>query len=168
LLIDVVIGDSFAALVVVLRLDDANSPRTSRPSFFASIFRSADTPANAPPIVLIRVLGFGGSSSRMIRRTSSIAARPSRPLSNGVVPVSNSYNSTPSEYTSLRVSTSRPLPACSGDMYRGVPTICANCVNSVASVSACPAALATPKSITFGTGTPSASVTSTFPGFRSR
>ena len=58
------------------------------------------------PIVLNRVLGRGGSSSRMIRRTSSNAACFSRSLSNGVVPVSSSYSSTPRLYTSLRVSTS--------------------------------------------------------------
>ena len=60
---------------------------------------------------------------------------------------------------SVRVSTSRPLSsACSGLMYSGVPTIWAKPVNSVLSVSRWPAALATPKSITFGTGSPSCSV----------
>ena len=54
---------------------------------------------------------------------------------------------------SLRVSTSSPLcPACSGDMYSGVPRSWAKPVNSVFSVSSCPSALATPKSITFTTG----------------
>ena len=43
------------------------------------------------------VLGRGGSSSRMIRSISSQAADRSRSLSNGVLPVSNSYISTPSE-----------------------------------------------------------------------
>jgi hypothetical protein len=77
--------------------------------------------------VLRRVLGLTGSSSRMIRRISSKAAVRSRSLSNGVVPVSNSYSSTPSEYMSVRVSTSRPLiSACSGLMYSGVPTSCMN------------------------------------------
>src|ERR671910_153687 len=54
---------------------------------------------------------------------------------------------------SLRVSTSRPLwPACSGDMYKGVPIIWAKPVNSVLSVSSWPSALAMPKSMTLGTG----------------
>src|SRR6516165_2161324 len=54
---------------------------------------------------------------------------------------------------SLRVSMSRPLcPACSGDMYTGVPIIWAKPVNIVLSVNSCPSALATPKSITLTTG----------------
>ena len=70
---------------------------------------------------------------------------------------------------SLRVSTSSPLcPACSGDMYSGVPIIWANPVNSVFSVSAWPIALATPKSITLTTGVVSCTVTRTLDGFRSR
>ena len=44
------------------------------------------------------------------------------------------------------------MPACSGDMYSGVPIIWAKPVNSVLSVSCCPMALATPKSITLTTG----------------
>ena len=44
-----------------------------------------------------RVLGFCGSSSRMIRRTSANSACLSRFLSSGVLPVSNSYRTTPSE-----------------------------------------------------------------------
>src|SRR5262252_377449 len=48
---------------------------------------------------------------------------------------------------SLRVSMSWLLvSACSGDMYSGVPTTVPKPVNSVASVSRCPVALATPKS----------------------
>ena len=42
--------------------------------------------------------------------------------------------------------------ACSGDMYSGVPTIAPKPVIRLASVSCWPVALATPKSITFGTG----------------
>ena len=54
---------------------------------------------------------------------------------------------------SLRVSTSSPdSSACSGLMYSGVPTICAKPVKSVFSVSCPPVALATPKSMTLGTG----------------
>ena len=44
-----------------------------------------------------RVLGRGGSSSPMIRKTSSNPLERSRSRSNGVVPVSSSYSSTPSE-----------------------------------------------------------------------
>ena len=40
-------------------------------------------------------------------------------------------------------------------MYSSVPTIVPYCVNSVRSVSFCSVALATPKSITLGTGLPS-------------
>jgi hypothetical protein len=70
---------------------------------------------------------------------------------------------------SLRVSTSSPLcPACSGDMSSGVPIICAKAVNSVFSVSSCPSALATPKSITLTTGVVSWTVTRTLLGLRSR
>ncbi len=57
---------------------------------------------------------------------------------------------------SLRVSTSgAPGSACSGLMYSSVPTIAPNRVNSVRSVSGWSIALATPKSITLGTGRPS-------------
>ena len=45
--------------------------------------------------------------------------------------------------------------ACSGDMYCGVPTTAPNWVERVSSVSRPPVALATPKSITLGTGRPS-------------
>ena len=45
---------------------------------------------------------------------------------------------------------------------------CWNCVNTVLSVSSCCVALAMPKSITFGTGTPSCSVTRMFEGLMSR
>ena len=52
-----------------------------------------------------------------------------------------------------RVSTSSWLNwACSGLMYSGVPTTAPKPVTSVRSVSGWPAALATPKSITLGTG----------------
>jgi len=47
-------------------------------------------------VVESRVLGRGGSSSRMIRSTSAKAADSSRFLGNGVVPVSSSYRRTPS------------------------------------------------------------------------
>ena len=68
-----------------------------------------------------------------------------------------------------RVSTSRSLiPACSGLMYKGVPTIWAAPVKSVLSVNSCPTALATPKSITFTTAVVSCRETRTLDGFRSR
>ena len=70
---------------------------------------------------------------------------------------------------SLRVSTSRlVISACSGLIYSGVPTISANRVKSVFSVSCWLIALATPKSMILGTGRPSCSVTSTFDGLMSR
>ena len=53
-------------------------------------------------------------------------------------------------------------------MYSGVPIIWAKPVNSVLSVSSCPSALATPKSITLTTGVVSCSVTRTLDGLRSR
>ncbi len=49
-----------------------------------------------------------------------------------------------------------------------MPTAWPTCVTSVRSVSDCDSALAMPKSITFGTGFPSCSITSTLDGFRSR
>ena len=58
--------------------------------------------------------------------------------------------------------------ACSGLMYIGVPTICENCVNNVCVGQACRVALATPKSITFGTALIVAPSTSTLDGLRSR
>src|SRR5207344_2607961 len=67
------------------------------------------------------------------------------------------------------VSTSRLFRlACSGDMYSGVPTTAPNPVISVLSVKVCPAALATPKSIIFGTGRSSYSATRTLDGLMSR
>jgi hypothetical protein len=60
------------------------------------------------------------------------------------------------------------MPACSGDMYSGVPTIWATPVNSVLPVNSCPSALATPKSITFTIGVVSCREISTFVGLRSR
>ena len=57
---------------------------------------------------------------------------------------------------SVRVSMSSWLSsACSGLMYSSVPTTAPNSVNSVCSVSRGPVALATPKSMTLGTGLPS-------------
>jgi hypothetical protein len=77
---------------------------------------AGDPPLEAPfeaslEARLRRVLGRGGSSSRMIRWISASPAPRSRAGSNGGVPLTSSYSSTPSEYTSVRVSTSRPLIA---------------------------------------------------------
>ena len=70
---------------------------------------------------------------------------------------------------SARVSTSVPDDsACSGLMYAGVPIAWPHCVSSVFSVSCVPSAFAMPKSMIFGCGTSSCSVTSTFDGLRSR
>ena len=70
---------------------------------------------------------------------------------------------------SVRVSMSSCfISACSGLMYSGVPTTAPSPVNSVWSVSGCAVALATPKSMIFGTGRPSSNVTRTFEGLRSR
>ena len=57
---------------------------------------------------------------------------------------------------SLRVSMSSVVQlGLLGLMYSSVPTTAPNSVNSVRSVSRCPIALATPKSMTLGTGLPS-------------
>src|SRR5262249_16423254 len=69
---------------------------------------------------------------------------------------------------SARVSMSLPeWPACSGAMYSSVPTTAPNCVDGDSSRSLPPTALATPKSITLGTGRPSTSVTRMLEGLRS-
>ena len=53
-------------------------------------------------------------------------------------------------------------------MYSGVPINWAKPVKSVLSVRLCPVALAMPKSMTLGTGTPSMTVTRMFEGLMSR
>jgi hypothetical protein len=69
----------------------SSSRRISRPSCIGSLLRrEAATLRASSPIVLSRVLGRGGSSSRMIRLTSSNAALFSRSPSTGVVPVNSS------------------------------------------------------------------------------
>ena len=67
----------------------SSSPRTSLVSLAGSVPRFAATVGSVPD-VLSRVLGAAGSSSRMIRRTSSHATSLSSVLSNGVVPVRSS------------------------------------------------------------------------------
>jgi hypothetical protein len=79
----------------------------------------------ASPSVLSFALGFDGSSSRILRRSSSKPALRNSLGSNGRAPASSSYSNAPSEYTSVRVSTaSAVISACSGLMYAGVPIIC--------------------------------------------
>ena len=73
----------------------SSSPRTSPASLPGSVPRLAETAVSVAPSEVSRVLGRGGSSSRMIRRISSNAALRNRSRSNGVVPVSSSYSSTP-------------------------------------------------------------------------
>ncbi len=73
----------------------SNSPLTSFVSLAGSVCRRAEMEGRESFDSDSRVLGLGGSSSRMIRSTSSKAAWENRLRSNGVVPVSSSYNSTP-------------------------------------------------------------------------
>ena len=85
---------SFSSAFITIQ---SSSPRTSLVSLAGSVCRCAAIDGSESFDSLSRVLGFGGSSSRMIRRISSYAACLNRSLSNGVVPVSSSYSSTPSE-----------------------------------------------------------------------
>ncbi len=148
-----------------------SSPARPAPAAPAATARCPAAPRSRPggrPIPIQRVEGFGGSSS-WIRRRSRHAMPHAAARSSGVVPVSSSYKSTPSEYTSLLVSiSSAESPACSGLMYSGVPTTAPIWVKIVCSVRRWSIALATPKSITLGTGRPSTSVTRTFDGLMSR
>ena len=66
-------------------------------SAFLDTVRANNRRTDVPAVLLSRVLGDGGSSSRIMRRISSNAAFFIRLPSNGVVPVKSSYNSTPSE-----------------------------------------------------------------------
>ncbi len=67
----------------------SRSPRTIRVSLSGSVWRLAARLGSAS-LDESRVLGRGGSSSRITRRTSSQAACLSRCFSSGVVPVSSS------------------------------------------------------------------------------
>ena len=78
---------SFSSAFITIQ---SSSPRTDRRARRGSACRLAETVVSVSPSVLSRVLGFGGSSSRMIRRISSKAACLSVSESNGVVPVSSS------------------------------------------------------------------------------
>ena len=145
------------------------SPSTRRRSETGSVWRRAAISVAAAPIEVSFRGNDGASSSRMIRSISAKPALRSVAVSNGTAPISSSYKSTPSEYTSEASSMSPVIvSACSGLAYSGVPTIWPNCVSSVFSTAHLSVAFAMPKSITLGTGVPSCSVTSTFEGFRSR
>ena len=147
----------------------SRSPRSCFTSPWLSVRRRAAATCDASPRLETRVLGRGGSSSRMRRRISSNPAPRSSDGSKGCAPAKTSYRTTPSEYTSVRVSTSRPVSsACSGLMYSGVPIHCPSSVKRVRSVSLCDVALATPKSMIFGTGRPSSTATRMLDGLMSR
>ena len=62
---------SFSSAFITIQ---SSSPRTDGPSCRGSACRLAETVVSVSPSVLSRVLGVGGSSSRMIRRISSKAA----------------------------------------------------------------------------------------------
>jgi hypothetical protein len=68
----------------------SSSPRTSLVSLIGSVCRCAETDGSVSVASDSRVLGLGGSSSRMMRRISSYPAFLNRSLVNGVVPVSSS------------------------------------------------------------------------------
>src|SRR2546425_7393741 len=54
------------------------------------------------------MLGLGGSISRIVRRISSSCFARNDVASKGKASVNNSYSTTPSAYTSVRVSMSSP------------------------------------------------------------
>ena len=84
---------SFSSAFITIQ---SSSPRTSLVSFVGSVPRFAAI-VGKPSAVLSFVLGFGGSSSRITRSISSMPACFQLLARNGVVPVSSSYSSTPSE-----------------------------------------------------------------------
>ena len=157
------------SLFSVFSTIQSSSPRTNRPSLVGSICRLAAA-LGVPSAVLIRLDGTGDSCSRTSLNISSNTAFLIVSRVSGVVPVSNSYRMTPNAYTSARVSTSVAWnDACSGAMYIGVPSTVPNPVCRLCSDRAvAPTALASPKSITFGTGFPSRCSTKTLDGLRSR
>ena len=96
----------------------------------------------------------------MIRRISSYPAVCSRSLSNGVVPVSSSYSSTPEGVhvgSGVHVQPAQ-LGLLRAHVQRRADHLRRSRVYTVLSVSCWPIALATPKSITLGTGLPSCTV----------
>ena len=68
----------------------SSSPRTSLVSRDGSTSRHAAIEASASPESLSRVLGLGGSSSRIRRSTSEKAASSRLTRPSGVVPVKSS------------------------------------------------------------------------------
>jgi hypothetical protein len=85
---------SFSSAFITIQ---SNSPRTIFVSLAGSICRCAEIAGRVSFDSASRVLGLGGSTSRIIRRISANVVFFSRVRSNGVVPVSNSYSSTPRE-----------------------------------------------------------------------
>jgi hypothetical protein len=83
----------------------------------------------------------------MIRSISAKPALRSVAVSNGTAPISNSYRSTLSEYSSELSSISPvTVSACSGLAYSGVPTIWPNSVSKVFTTAHLSMALAIPES----------------------
>ena len=86
--------------VLLQRTSSRSSPARRAPASPAWPARCAAAPrstAASPRTSLSRVLGLGGSSSRIVRRISVERRRASAARgSSGVVPVSSSYSSTPS------------------------------------------------------------------------
>ncbi len=73
----------------------SRSPRSSVPSFFRSTLRSRAVRVPVSPSDEILVLGLCGSTSRIVRIISAKPFAIRSLMSNGVVPVSSSYSSTP-------------------------------------------------------------------------
>ena len=123
--------------------------------------RGSDRPRSC---ATCRACSAGSAASRDDGATAvGVSADQVSPTASGRTPLTSSHSTTPSEYTSLRVSTCRASPsACSGLMYSGVPA------RSSAASPASDAAIAMPKSMIFGAGRPSSVSTSRLPGFRSR
>ena len=164
------IGCLVAAVAVLFQAFitiQSNSPRTSWSAWRAPLSPGRDRRQSVLGVDS-RVLGLGGSSSRMIRRISSYAASQSLLVKRRRAGQQLVEQHAQAIDVAARVHVQSVRAACSGDMYSGVPMIWAKLVNSVLSVSCWPVALAMPKSMTFTTGVPSCSVTSTFDGLRSR
>ena len=102
------------------------------------------------------VLGLGGSSSRISRSISSKRRLlESFALQRRAARQQLVQQHPQAVNVAARVDVELVKLRLFGLMYSSVPTIAPKAVNSVCSVSFCPVALATPKSITLGTGLPS-------------
>src|SRR4051795_5554027 len=101
------------------------------------------------------VLGRGGRLCSAFPATSA-GVSPT----NGFRPVTISYSTAPSPYTSLRASAGLPV-SCSGDRYAGVPGTTPGNVSTVD----CSGTLAMPKSVTLAWPV---GARRTFDGFTSR